>query len=265
MEIVTLLKILAVACFITGCASTDRPIMYDDPYVTGTSQTDMLRAIAPLKDQPIIDIAVYDFPDMTGQRKPSTKFSQLSMAVSQGSDAWVIKALKEVAQGNFFRVVERSGLDNLVKERQLIRSTRELYDGDEGANTVLKPLLFAGLIVEGGIVGYDANVSSGGDGARYFGIGVHEEYRVDQVTVSMRLVSVQTGEVLLTAEATKSIASFKTGADVFRFLDLGTKALEIESGVASNEPVNYAVRSAIEYCVYLLLAQGDQKGYWSIN
>ena len=265
MEIGTLLKILAVACFITGCASTDRPIMYDDPYVTGTSQTDMLRAIAPLKDQPIIDIAVYDFPDMTGQRKPSTKFSQLSMAVSQGSDAWVIKALKEVAQGNFFRVVERSGLDNLVKERQLIRSTRELYDGDEGANTVLKPLLFAGLIVEGGIVGYDANVSSGGDGARYFGIGVHEEYRVDQVTVSMRLVSVQTGEVLLTAEATKSIASFKTGADVFRFLDLGTKALEIESGVASNEPVNYAVRSAIEYCVYLLLAQGDQKGYWSIN
>ena len=52
---------------------------------------------------------------------------------------------------------------------------------------------------------------------------------------------------------------------MFRFLDLGTKALEIESGVASNEPVNYAVRSAIEYCVYLLLAQGDQKGYWSIN
>ena len=130
---------------------------------------------------------------------------------------------------------------------------------------MLKPLLFAGLIVEGGIVGYDANTQSGGDGARYFGIGVHEEYRVDQVTVSMRLVSVQTGEVLLTAEATKSIASFKTGADVFRFLDLGTKALEIESGVASNEPVNYAVRSAIEYCVYLLLAQGDKKGYWNID
>ena len=265
MEFLTLLKILAVACFITGCASTDRPIMYDDPYVTASKQTDMLRAIKPLKDQPIIDIAVYDFPDMTGQRKPSTKFSQLSMAVSQGADAWVIKALKEVAHGQFFRVVERAGLDNLVKERQLIRSTRELYDGDEQANTVLKPLLFAGLIVEGGIVGYDANTQSGGDGARYFGIGVHEEYRVDQVTVSMRLVSVQTGEVLLTAEATKSIASFKTGADVFRFLDLNTKALEIESGVASNEPVNYAVRSAIEYCVYLLLAQGDKKGYWSID
>ena len=63
----------------------------------------------------------------------------------------------------------------------------------------------------------------------------------------------------------KTIASFKTGADVFRFLDMSTKALEIESGVASNEPVNYAVRSAIEYCVYLILAQGDAKGYWTIQ
>ena len=267
MEPLSILKILAVVCFVTGCASTNKPVMYDDPYVVGTSQTDMLRAIKPLEGQPVIDIAVYEFPDMTGQRKPSTKFSQLSMAVSQGSDAWVIKAFKEVANGKFFRVVERAGLDNLVKERQLIRSTREMYDGDnlDTMKNTLKPLLFAGLIIEGGIVGYDANVASGGDGARYFGIGIHEEYRVDQVTVSMRMVSVQTGEVLLTAESTKSIASFKTGADVFRFLDLSTKALEIESGVASNEPVNYAVRSAIEYCVYLLLAQGDAKGYWKID
>jgi len=267
MEPLTILKVLAVVCFITGCASNSKPTMYDDPFVTGTPQTDQLRAIKPLENQPIIDIAVYSFPDMTGQRKPSTKFSQLSMAVSQGADAWVIKAFKEVANGKFFRVVERAGLDNLIKERQLIRSTREMYDGDdlETMKNSLKPLLFAGLIIEGGIVGYDANTSSGGDGARYFGIGIHEEYRVDQVTVSMRLVSVQTGEVLLTAEATKSIASFKTGADVFRFLDLSTKALEIESGVASNEPVNYAVRSAIEYCVYLLLAQGDAKGYWAID
>ena len=254
-----------MVCFVTGCASNNKPVMYDDPYVTGTSQTDVLRKIQPLEKQPILDIAVYDFPDLTGQRKPSTKFSQLSMAVSQGADAWVIKALKEVAEGKFFRVVERSGLDALIKERQLIRSTRELYDGDTQDNTVLKPLLFAGILVEGGIVGYDANVASGGEGARYFGIGIHEEYRVDQVTVSMRFVSVQTGEVLLTAEATKTIASFKTGADVFRFLDMSTKALEIESGVASNEPVNYAVRTAIEYCLYLILLQGDQKGFWSID
>ena len=225
----------------------------------------MLQAIPPLVDQPIITIAVYKFPDLTGQRKPSTTFSQLSMAVSQGADMWVISALKAVGEGTWFRVVERKGLDSLVKERQLIRSTRELYDGSQEVGNVLKPMVFAGLLVEGGIIGYDANVASGGDGARYFGIGIHEEYRVDQVTVSMRLVAVQTGEVLLTAEATKTIASHKTGADVFRFLDMSTKALEIETGVATNEPVNYAVRSAIEYCVLEILKLGDKHGHWNIK
>ena len=225
----------------------------------------MLMSIPPLMEQPIITIAVYQFPDLTGQRKPSTKFSQLSMAVSQGADVWVISALKAVGDGTWFKVVERKGLDSLVKERQLIRSTRELYDGSQAVGNVLQPLLFAGLLVEGGIIGYDANVASGGDGARYFGIGIHEEYRVDQVTVSMRIVAVQTGEVLLTAEATKTIASHKTGADVFRFLDMSTKALEVETGVATNEPVNYAVRSAIEYCVLEILKLGDKHGHWNIK
>jgi len=177
----------------------------------------------------------------------------------------VISALKAVGEGTWFRVVERKGLDSLVKERQLIRSTRELYDGSQEVGNVLKPLVFAGLLVEGGIIGYDANVASGGDGARYFGIGLSEEYRIDQVTVSMRLVAVQTGEVLLTAEATKTIASHKTSADVFRFLDMSTKAFEVETGVATNEPVNYAVRSAIEYCVLELLKLGDKEGLWKIK
>tara|TARA_R110000796_G_scaffold238925_1_gene359450 strand:+ start:39 stop:836 length:798 start_codon:yes stop_codon:yes gene_type:complete len=258
--------IILLTLVITGCASSQNNVKSgDSPFIKSSSTMHMLQAIPPLVDQPIITIAVYKFPDLTGQRKPSTKFSQLSMAVSQGADMWVISALKAVGKGTWFRVVERKGLDSLVKERQLIRSTRELYDGSQDVGNVLKPMLFAGLLVEGGIIGYDANVASGGDGARYFGIGVHEEYRVDQVTVSMRIVAVQTGEVLLTAEATKTIASHKTGADVFRFLDMSTKALEIETGVATNEPVNYAVRSAIEYCVLEILKLGDKHGHWNIK
>ena len=91
--------------------------------------------------------------------------------------------MKLVSDGDWFSVVERKGLSNLVKERQLIRSTRELYDGESDVKNQLKPLLFAGLIVEGGIVGYDSNITSGGVGARYFGIGVNEQYRTDQVTI----------------------------------------------------------------------------------
>ena len=261
--IIKLLVALGLFCGLAGCSTTNQPdILYGDlPSSITTSTVESLYAI-PKLNQPKITIAVYNFPDRTGQRKPNTKFSQLSTAVTQGAEVWVISALKAVGGGEWFKVVERQGLDSLIKERQLIRSTRELYDG-ETDKTVLKPLVFAGLIIEGGVVGYDSNIMSGGVGARYFGIGVKEQYRVDQVTVSLRVVAVQTGEVLVTVSASKTIASHSKGGDVFRFLDMSTKALELETGVSTNEPVNYAVRSTIEYAVLKMIHEGIACELWS--
>jgi curli production assembly/transport component CsgG len=177
----------------------------------------------------------------------------------------LIDALKKVSGGDWFIVVERKGLQNLVRERQLVRSTRLEYDGEQKANNVLKPLIFAGLIIEGGIVSYDTNVVSGGEGARVFGIGASKQYRTDQVAVAMRVIAVQTGEVLMTVSANKTIASYQTGADVFRFFDLRTKALEIESGAAVNEPIDYAIRSAIEYAVLKMVEKGEKLDYWKFK
>jgi len=266
--VLRLLQILMVGFVLTGCATNGmntKTFKGDLPYVEGTPTNELLQAIPELDGQPKITIAVYRFTDLTGQRKPSTKFSQLSTAVTQGSDTYVISALKSVSNGSWFQVVERNGLDNLVKERQLIRSTRELYDEEKELNNILKPMLFAGLIIEGGIVGYDSNTQSGGAGARYFGLGISEQYRVDQVTVSMRIVSVQSGEILLTTNVTKTIASHSKGGDVFRFLDMGTKALELETGVAVNEPVNYAIRTAIEFAVLELIHSGEKQGFWKFK
>ena len=259
---------LLIICFLGGCASTGKNSQYSnvaEPFIEGTTTLQTLREIPDLDNQPQITIAVYEFTDQTGQRKPNPNFSQLSTAVTQGPDVWVISALKAVSDGDWFKVVERKGLNNLVKERQLIRSTRELYDGETDTGNVLKPLVFAGLIVEGGIVGYDSNVASGGVGARYFGIGIKEQYRTDQVTVSLRIVAVQTGEILLSVSATKTIASYSQGGDVFRFLDMGTKALEFESGNATNEPVNYAIRTTIEHAVLQMIYEGVNKGLWKMK
>lgn len=214
----------------------------------------------PHLDGDKITIAVYGFQDKTGQRKSNDKFSVLSSAVTQGSEVWVIDALKKVGGGTWFQVVERVSLDNLVKERQLIRSTREVYEGQKAPK--LKPMLFAGILLEGGVVGYDSNIESGGKGARYLGIGASTQYRVDQVTVSMRIISVQTGEVLLTVAVEKRIASHRTSADIFRFVDMGTNAVELEAGSAINEPVNYAVRAAIESSVVEIVKQGEEQGLW---
>jgi len=260
-----LAAILALA-LLGGCAMNPSLQTLKNSEVSPTVQTSPIQK--RLEDVPELDgekitIAVYSFTDKTGQRKPSDMVASLSSAVTQGSEAWVIKALQEVGNGDWFEVVERVGMDNLIKERQLIRQTRENYEGENAVP--LKPLLFAGLILEGGIVGYDSNVAVGGLGASWMGIGASTEYRIDNVTVVMRIVSVSTGKVLLSIATEKTIASHRSGADVFRFLDMGTKLLETETGFSVNEPVNYAVRAAVEQGIVELVHEGERKGLWKFQ
>jgi len=209
-------------------------------------------------------VAVYSFDDLTGQRKPSNKMALFSTAVTQGAENYLIQALRSAGNGEWFVVVERKGLNNLTKERQLIKSTRETYDG-KGANK-LKPILYAGIILEGGIVSYESDIKTGGNGARYLGIGNTNQYRIDDVTVSMRAVLVQTGEVILNVTVSKTILSAGVSRDVFRFTEVGdTELVEIETGYTQTEATGYAVRSAVEAAVYELVMEGLQKELWDYN
>lgn len=207
-----------------------------------------------------ITIAVYTFNDKTGQRKPNDRIASLSSAVTQGAEVFLIKALQDAGKGKWFRVVERIGLDDLIKERQLIRNQRETYEGSEAKP--LSPMLVAGVMIQGGIVGYDSNISSGGIGAALLGIGSSAQYRTDEVTVVIRLVSVQTGEVLISAGASKTILSAGVNNNVVKFIDTGTMSLQLEAGKNVNEPATYAVRVATEAAVVDLIRQGVQKKLW---
>ena len=220
-----------------------------------------LRALPPVVQKPTL--AIYAFTDLTGQRKPSENLSSFSTAVTQAPEVFLIRALRGAGYGEVFQVVERKGLENLSKERQLIKSTRESYEG-EGINK-LPPLLFAGLIIEGGVVGYDTNTMTGGAGARYLGIGASKRYVKDTVTVSLRLVSVATGEVLIDVISTKTILSVGYSQDVFRFVEAGTALVEVENGTAQNESVNIATQKAIEEAVLQLIKDGKAKGYWQFK
>tara|TARA_B100000902_G_scaffold282710_1_gene268731 strand:+ start:572 stop:1522 length:951 start_codon:yes stop_codon:yes gene_type:complete len=220
--------------------------------------------LPPAEERPIV--AVYNFNDKTGQRKAREGIADFSTAVTQGGVEMVIDALKTAGGGTWFRVVERNGIDALVRERQIIRSARQ--DFAKATDTEAKgvqPLLFAGIIIEGGIVGYDTNIQTGGSGARTLGLGYSQQYRQDVVTISMRAVSVLTGEVLLNVQTRKSILSVGGGADLFKFVEQGTQLVEIEDGVGNNESVTYAVRTAIEAAVLELVYQGHDRGFWKIT
>ena len=265
-----LLILLGILVTASGCSNTmqqslDIKADAGPPRIQPAPLAERMLQVPEL-DGDKMTIAVYSFLDKTGQRKPADNIANLSSAVTQGSEVWVIKALQDIGNKTWFEVVERIGMDNLIKERQLIRNTREVYEkGLPNGPRALKPMVFAGLILEGGIIGYDSNVAIGGAGARYLGVGAQTEYRVDTVTVVMRVVSVSSGKVLLSIATEKTIASSRSGADVFRFLDLGTKLLESETGYSVNEPVNYAVRAAIEAGVVEIIYEGEDKGLWKFK
>lgn len=199
-------------------------------------------------------VAIYKFEDLTGQRKSRDGIADFSSAMTQAPEAYLIRALKT---SGFFKVVERKGLDHLTKERQLIRSTRERFDEKDKQ----LPLLYAGIIIEGGIVDYNTNVLTGGAGARYLGIGTSKQYREDTVVVSMRLVSVSTGEILLDILTSKAILSVGVSNDYFRFTT-ANDLVEVESGNSMNEPKFIALQAAIETSVVELVRSGQEKGYW---
>lgn len=259
-----MLKRFALLCsmlLLAGCSSLGgRPIDAETPpQIIKKNGYGGLYWVPP-PDGPPITIAVYNYGDKTGQRKPNDKFSVLSSAVTQGAEVFLIKALQDAGNGKWFIPVERVGLDDLVKERQLIRNQRETYEGKEAKP--LSPMLVAGVMLEGGIIGYDTDTASGGAGAKMLGIGMDAAYRVDVVTVVIRLISVHTGEVLVSAGATKTIYSSTNDANLLTFVDAGTTSVQAEVGSANNEPTTVAVRLATEAAVYDMIQQGIKKQLW---
>jgi curli production assembly/transport component CsgG len=229
-------RLLAVflVLMLAGCASTT---VISDPKkptaVKNLMQKEFDIIPGPAAGKPVV-VAVYSFTDKTGQRRPQATFANLSTAVTQGAESFLIKALQDVGKGRWFEVVERVGIDSLTKERQLIRQMREAYEGDKAKP--LSPMMYAGMIIEGGIVGYDSSVRSGGSAARMLGIGPQSQYSEDIVTISLRAVSVNSGKVLATVTTQKTIYSAADSLAMLKFFKEGTQAFELETGLTVNEP-----------------------------
>ena len=261
--------LLLLLLLLAGCSSIPIPYTKDcksdlvecieDPQQVVLPTFEKLMNLPPAESMPIV--AVYSFTDQTGARKRRDGIADFSSAVTQGAATLLIDALKAAGNGTWFRVVERVGIDHLVRERQIVKTTREDFD----ETRILNPLLFAGMILEGGIIGYDSNIETGGRGARTLGIGGQTQYRRDVVIVSLRAVSTLTGEILLNVQTSKTVLSTALGYDVFKFIDLDTQLIEIEDGITQNESNTYSVRACIEAAVLALIEQGDERKYWKIN
>jgi curli production assembly/transport component CsgG len=243
--------------------------MYENEFVQDAQVTQTTRAGAILASMPTpkqqIPVVVYEFQDQTGQFKANDNFVEYSSAVTKGGLSVLVKALVDTSAGNFFMVAERGGLNNLIKERQIIRAMRSDYALPDGSKLPdLSPMIYGGVILEGGIVFYDTNVLTGGAAAGYFGISAATQYRRDIVTVYLRAVEVQTGKVLLAVNSSKTVFSYGVSGSLLRYLSVD-RLLETEGGFSVNEPGQLAVRQAIETAVYSMIMEGALKNMWSFK
>jgi curli production assembly/transport component CsgG len=246
---------------LAGCSVPAQilPSLNTPPVVAPVTPGERDLIYMPPPAQPI-PVAVYAFTDQTGQLKASEANLSYSRAVTQGGTSILIGALRAAGNGNWFNVIERERLDNLLRERQIIREMRRQYLGEqETPAAVLPSLLFAGIILEGGIISFDTNLQSGGVGARFLGIGGSTQYRTNTATVYLRAVSVKTGEILANVVTQKSVSSVAVSNGIFKFVKFD-ELLEFESGVASNEPTQIAVQAAVEKAVYALVLEGAKPG-----
>ena len=257
--LITKLVLLAWFVVLSGCgAYFNQPIVNEDARIAETTkQTEKLYNLP--EPEKLVVVGVYNFKDQTGQYKNIENGSTFSTAVTQGATTILIKALED---SKWFTPIERENFGNLLNERNIIRTTRQEYlDTEEAKSQKLSPLLFAGILLEGGIISYDTNVLTGGVGARYFGAGGSSQYRQDRITIYLRAVSTSTGEILKTVNVSKTILSQAVDVGIFRYVKF-QRLLEAETGFTKNEPTQLAVQEAIEKAVEQLILEGIKDQLW---
>jgi curli production assembly/transport component CsgG len=240
-----------------------QPLQTSDARLGANSNAYDEMQLLPEPREPVV-VAVYKFRDQTGQYKPSDIGANWSTAVTQGATSILLESLEE---SGWFIPIEREGLSNLLNERKIIRSSRANYtaqDPEQDESQLLPPLLFAGIILEGGIISYETNVLTGGAGVRYFGAGGSGEYREDRVSIYLRAISTSTGRILKTVHTSKTILSQKLDAGIFRYVSL-KRLLEAEAGFTFNEPSGIAVQEAIDKAVHALIIEGLLDDLWEVK
>lgn len=260
------LLVIASLAWLSGCADGD---LFSNRLVSEAKVTDRTRAGELLAEIPAptqkIAVSLYEFQDLTGQFKNNNAYTEYSSAVTKGGHAILTKALLDTGNHQWFTVTERGGLKNLLQERQIIDVMRKQYSAADGSKLApLPPMIYSGLLIEGGIVSYDSNIITGGAGADYLGLSSTATYHRDMVTVYLRAINVQSGEVLTSVTSSKTIFSTELDNNILKYFTY-SRLMQAEIGFSVNEPVQLAVRQAIETAVYSLVMEGVLDHIWDFK
>lgn len=204
----------------------------------------------------VYGIAIGNIRDYTGRQEPEAGF-----VITQGGALMAYSALGKMRGG--VRIHER--FDTQVAEAELAWiNNRQLGDGRQhtveangGMDTVPWLPYFGGSIVQsdyfivGGITEVNYNIQSGGAEASINNVGPRARTYTMNIAVDLRIVGSQTLRVYDTVTVEKQVTGYEVGAGVFRFF--GSDLYDINIGAKVQEPLQFAVRMALESAVLQLM------------
>jgi curli production assembly/transport component CsgG len=248
--------VILISAALAGCTELNAV-----PVADATLENDSIlshKAELGIPVTPAIIVGVYQFTDQTGQRAVlDRQSSEMSSAIPQGLSSMLVQELLTSGDGKWFRVVERETIPTLLNERKVVKAA--LPDVEDP----LQPLLLPGILITGGAISYDRKVSQQFLGFGFAAINGRKEIYSDRVSVALRAVSVQTGEVLESVYVSKEVLSQMNSVNVLKIINNST--LAGEAGMVSNEPVSVAVRTAISAAVRELYIRGLERGWWDVD
>jgi len=256
------LAVFALPLFLTACGGISHIQRTADefPTVMGPSVTnnktpvdDTISCMSEMvrkKNVRRVSVSVGEIGDYTG------KYSEQNggKPITQGGALMAISALGKF--GNVIIIRERldprvskleynylqerrlgDGNARTIREKGVDKTVRWLPDQ---AGTILPSEVF----IVGGITELNWNVHSSGAGFIIEGIGPRARTFVVSIALDLRLVNTKNLNVLKTVSLQKQVVGYEVEAEIFRFLP--TLLVDAEAGIKSQEPLQLAVRSAIE-------------------
>lgn len=257
---------LAIAAIVTlqGCSTMDYSYIDDQveqnaTYLQGmpvfpntTPYTDVLKCLAEesatnvqFLNQYRYSIAVGKIDDMTGK----LGFDGGGYKMTQGASLMMQTALFNTRA---FRVVDRNQMDitNLERElasKQLIRDY-DLFDNQRVRTLTAGEIIGSEYRVVGAITELNWNVDSSGTELGVAGVGTKARRYVADVGLDLFLVDTKSTQIIDVVSVKKQVAGYEVRSGIFRFFD--SLLYDINVGEKKQEPLQLAVRAAIEYGAY---------------
>ncbi len=239
---------------LTGCGTFGThllpPSIVDTPVLHGKSREALLTQRPP--NHIPYNIGIYNCIDTSGQKRKGTGGgSDFSSAVPQDCAPFLMSSFRDIG---FYRILERSRIDDVLKERQLAT----VMHGELGKK-ILGAMHIADAIMMGQILSYDRAVTQNAGGIALSALGGTRQYVSDSFTFSLRAISTKTGELIDDVLVKKTITSVQVDGHILRVV--GVEMASLEYGATENESIGIALQETVDLAVRTLTDQGLKKGW----